>query len=178
MNNNSKGLQAFLLAPLTNQKNMARNIIYSLLLLCTLSACNDSDDDAKDMTYPQISSEGLDVTPVDCQQFSRGEILPVCFQLSDDIELGSYNIEIHNNFDHHTHSTSSSDCPMDPQKQPEHPWVYNQDFSIPNGLQTFNAKHEIAIPTDIDPGDYHFMIRLTDHAGWQQIHAVAIKIID
>ncbi len=171
-------MQAFLLAPLTNQKNMARNIIYSLLLLCTLSACNDSDDDAKDMTYPQILSEGIDVTPVDCQQFSRGEILPVCFQLSDDIELGSYNIEIHNNFDHHTHSTSSADCPMDPQKQPEHPWVYNQDFSIPNGLQTFNAKHEIAIPTDIDPGDYHFMIRLTDHAGWQQLHAVAIKIID
>ena len=34
------------------------------------------------------------------------------------------------------------------------------------------------IPADAALGDYHFMIRLTDRAGWQQLHAVAIKITE
>jgi hypothetical protein len=35
----------------------------------------------------------------------------------------------------------------------------------------------IAIPADIDEGDYHFMVRLTDKSGWQQIAAKSVKII-
>jgi len=29
---------------------------------------------------------------------------------------------------------------------------------------------------DIDPGEYHFMIRVTDASGWQQLRSVAIHI--
>lgn len=28
----------------------------------------------------------------------------------------------------------------------------------------------------VDPGDYHFMVRLTDRAGWQELHSVAIEL--
>ena len=45
-------------------------------------------------------------------------------------------------------------------------------------LEYYTARHDIAIPADIDPGDYHFMVRLTDRAGWQQLHAMAIKITE
>ena len=156
-----------------------KKIYYSLMLLCALSACSSSnDDEQKDMTYPVISSAGIVAVPTDCEVFKRGDVIPFNYLFTDDTELGAYNIEIHNNFDHHTHSTSSVECPMDEKKQPKKPWIYNQDFSIAPGQRTYSARHDIAIPADIDAGDYHFMVRLTDRAGWQQLHAVAIKIVE
>jgi hypothetical protein len=158
---------------------MKRNTIYSIMLLCALSACSGSDDEEqKDMQQPVISEQGITANPIDCQQYHRGDVIPFHYVMTDDQELGAYNIEIHNNFDHHTHSTTATECPMDAQKGPKNPWVYNQDFSIPSGQRTYDARHDIQIPADIDPGDYHFMIRLTDRAGWQQLHAVAIKIVE
>ena len=153
-----------------------KKIYLSLTLLCALCACSSSDDDTKDMTYPVINTTDIVAIPTDCDVYQRGEVIPVSFLFTDDTELGAYNIEIHNNFDHHTHSTSSVECPMETAKKPVNPWVYNQDFTIPAGQRSFSACHDIKIPEDIDPGDYHFMVRLTDRAGWQQMHAVAIKI--
>ena len=150
-----------------------------IMLLCALSACSSSEENKpKDMTTPEISAEGIVAIPIDCEVFRRGEVIPFNYLFKDDVELGAYNIEIHNNFDHHTHSTTSTDCPLDAKKAPVNPWVYNKDFVIPEGLRSYTARHDIAIPTDIDPGDYHFMIRLTDRAGWQQLHAVAVKITE
>lgn len=156
-----------------------KKIIPTLLFLCTLCACSSSDDDeSKDMTYPEISVEGVVANPVNCEIYHRGDVIPFEYLFTDNQELGSYNIEIHQNFEHHTHSTAAEECPMDEVKEPVKPWVYNQDFSIPAGLRTFKARHDILIPADIDTGDYHFMIRLTDYAGWQQLHAVTIKIAE
>lgn len=153
-----------------------KKIITVLTLLCALSACNSSDEEDKDMTLPVISDEVEDACPTDCQVFSRGDEIEVCFLFTDNVELGSYNIEIHHNFDHHTHSTSSVECDMDEAKDAVNAWVYNEDFAIPSGSVEYEAHQFIQIPTDIDTGDYHFMVRLTDQAGWQQLKAVAIKI--
>ncbi len=155
---------------------MKKNLL-TLILLCALCACSSSDDnEAKDMTYPVISSAGIVAAPIDCEVYHPGEVIPFNYVFTDDTELGSYNIEIHHNFDQHTHSTSSIECPMDAKKKPVNPWIYNQDFTIAPGQRSYTARHDISIPADIDPGDYHFMIRLTDRAGWQQLHAVAVKI--
>ena len=35
-----------------------------------------SDEDSKDMTYPEISGQGITPNPVDCQQYKRGEVIP------------------------------------------------------------------------------------------------------
>jgi hypothetical protein len=155
---------------------MMKKIYLSLTLLCALCACSSSDDE-KDMTYPVINTIDIVAIPTDCDVFKPGDVIPVSFLFTDDTELGSYNIEIHHNFDHHTHSTSSVECSMEEKKSAVTPWVYNQDFAIPAGQRTFTARHDIKIPADIDTGDYHFMVRLTDRAGWQQLHAVAIKIL-
>ena len=157
-----------------------KKIYLSLILLCALSACSSSDDDVtKDMTAPEISSEGSVAGPIDGQVFKRGDVIPFNYLFTDDTELGAYNIEIHNNFDHHTHSTTSTDCALDAEKKATaKAWVYNKDFTIPAGMRSYTARHDIAIPADIDPGDYHFMIRLTDRSGWQKLHAVAVKITE
>ena len=44
------------------------------------------------------------------------------------------------------------------------------------GQTLYKATIDIPIPEDIDEGDYHFMIRLTDRAGWQQLKSVSIKV--
>ena len=152
--------------------------ILMISLLCALSACSSSDDDAKDMQQPVITDQGVIANPIDCQVYQRGQTIPFYYVFTDDTELGAYNIEIHNNFDHHTHSTSSVECPMDAQKQPQNPWVYNRDYTIPAAQRKYDAHVDIPIPADIDSGDYHFMVRLTDRAGWQQLKAVAIKIVE
>ena len=156
---------------------MKKNIL-SLILLCALSACGSSDDDeeSKDMTYPVINTTDIVAVPTDCQVFKRGDVIPFNYLFTDDTELGAYNIEIHNNFDHHTHSTAAGDCELDEKRSPENPWVFNQDYTIPVGHTLYFAKIDIPIPADIDAGDYHFMIRLTDRAGWQQLKSVSIKI--
>ena len=138
-----------------------------------LTSCSSDDDDTKvsDREKPEIVDGELP-NPIDCQQYKRGETIAFRYTFTDNVELGNFNIEIHNNFDHHTHSTSAGD----EKKSPVKPWVYNQDQAIPSGLKSYEAKVDIAIPNDIDPGDYHFMIRLTDKAGWQQLKAVSIKV--
>ena len=163
-----------------------KNLKYTSFLITLVSiltlgftACSSSDDnESKDMTYPEIKTEGITANPIDCQVYKRGEVIPVCFLFTDDTELGAYNIEIHHNFDHHTHSTSATECEMDANKQPQHPWTFNNDYVIPEGLHEYNASFSIPIPKDIDTGDYHFMVRVTDKAGWQQLRAMAIKIVE
>ena len=158
--------------------------VLAIMVLGLLAGCSSSDDEeTKDMTYPTISEEGITASPIDCQVYHRGEVIPFNYVFTDNRELGAYNIEIHSNFDHHTHGTSSAECTWededhDHEHEEQHvkPWVYNQDFSIPQGLTTYNARIDIAIPADIDAGDYHFMVRLTDRAGWQQLKAMAIRI--
>ena len=154
---------------------MKKIAILPLSLIIFGTACS-SDNDNVDSTLPTICEAGEQTCPTDCYECLRGESIDFCYTFTDDIELGNFNIEIHNNFDHHTHSTSSVECELDEKKSAVNAWVYNQDYSIPDGLTTYTPNISIAIPTDIDTGDYHFMIRLTDKAGWQQLKAVAIKI--
>lgn len=98
----------------------------------------------------------------------------------------NFNIEIHSNFDHHTHGTSSVECDEhqhDGQEEEQHQhqhsdagWVFNKDYEIPAGLKEYQGSLQINIPADAEEGEYHFMLRLTDHAGWQTIKSVPIHI--
>ena len=153
-----------------------KKYLYMSLMLALASvgsmcfvACGDDDDD-KDMDKPVISDQGITANPIDCQVYHRGETIAFCYAFADNVELGNYNIEIHTNADHHTHSTSSVEC--EEEHEEEHasvkPWVFNQDYAIPAGQTSYTAR--------VDPGDYHFMVRLTDRAGWQELKSVAIRI--
>lgn len=146
-----------------------------ILLLCALCAYN-SCSDKKDLQAPEIIAPADGVSPTNCQVFHAGGVLPFSYAFSDDIELGSYNLEVHNNFDHHTHSTEAADCPQDPAKKPSNPWIFNQSYSIPAGTTVYEAHLEIPIPADIDPGEYHFMIRVTDASGWQSLKSLSIRL--
>lgn len=145
---------------------------FSIFALAAVSCSKD-----KDLRKPEIVASE-EASPQNCQAYKKGTVIPFRSTFLDDRELGNFNIEIHNDFDHHTHSTEAGDCKLDARKAPVNPWVYNRDFTIPAGRKIFQAELEIPIPSDADPGDYHFMIRLTDKSGWQQLKSVTLKLTD
>ena len=157
---------------------MKIKIILTVFTLCFFLGGCSNDDEYRDMEKPSIDMSIDDAYPTNCAVLYRGETFSFRAIFTDNNELGDYNIEIHNNFDHHSHSTDDVECDLEPKKKPVNPFIYNQDFSIPNGKTTFKTDDAIFIPKDVDTGDYHFMIRLTDKAGWQQLKAVSIKIKD
>lgn len=157
---------------------MNKKILFCSLIGLFLLGCSNSDNDSKDMEKPVIDMSGSEASPRNCVVLYRGESFSFRAVFSDNQELGNYNIEIHNNFDHHSHSTDNVECDLEPKKSPVNAFIYNQDFPVPPGKTMFEADQEIEIPADVDTGDYHFMVRVTDKAGWQQLRAISLKIAE
>lgn len=144
------------------------------LMLFTFSCSSDNEN--IDTEYPVIDISGADAFPIQCSEITRGQKIIFRARFTDNATLGSYSLDIHHNFDHHTHSTEVSNCSTDAVKQAVKPLLYLKSVSIPEGMKSYDAVQEIDIPADIDPGDYHFMIKLTDKEGWQTLKGLSIKI--
>jgi hypothetical protein len=155
---------------------MKKLIIISLLITASFSACKKDNQATIDTEYPVIDVTATTAFPKQCSTVKRGEKFTFRAQLSDNSQLGSISLDIHHNFDHHTHSTEVESCNMDTKKTPVKPFLMIQSYSIPTGSKSYEVQQEITVPSDIDPGDYHFMIRLTDKEGWQTIKGLSIKI--
>jgi Domain of unknown function (DUF4625) len=140
-----------------------------------LIACGD---EVKDEQKPVIDMTVEGAFPQNCATVYRGEPFVFKAKLTDNMELGSYSIEMHHNFDHHTHSTSGITCDMEPIKKAVTPFLFLSEYSIPLGLTSFTATVQMDIPATVDTGDYHFMLRVTDKAGWQTFEGISVKIAD
>jgi hypothetical protein len=149
---------------------------FYLLLLIFVSACKKDGSNAIDTEYPVINIAGQNAFPVQCSTIKRGEKFVFRAQLSDNTELGSVSVDIHHNFDHHTHSTEVESCSLGEVKNPVKPFLLIQSYPINANQRNYEIMQEITVPLDVDPGDYHFMIRLTDKEGWQTIKGLSIKI--
>jgi hypothetical protein len=140
-----------------------------------LSSCAD-DKVEIDTEYPEIDITYQDAFPKQCSVVERGETMAFSARFMDNMELGGFSIDVHHNFDHHTHSTEVNDCDTEPVKEPVNPFKFINGYDIPEGSRDYTAEMELEIPEDIDTGDYHFMILLTDAEGWQTIKGLSIKI--
>lgn len=138
-------------------------------------ACGEEQKPDIDTEYPEIivAEESF---PRQCSVLKRGSTVAFKALFKDNKELGGFSLDIHHNFDHHTHSTELGNCDTDPVKAADNPMLFIQTYSIPSGLTVYEGTAEVQIPTDVDPGDYHFMIRLTDREGWQTVQGLSIKI--
>ncbi len=148
-------------------------IFPALLLTMLLTACMDIDDE-----IPVIDMSGDTAFPQNCVTVYRGESFNFHARFTDNRELGSFSIEMHNNFDHHTHSTSVAQCEFEPVKAAVNPFLFIEGFSIPAGLTEYFASATIDVPADVDTGDYHFMVRVTDKSGWQTFEGISMKIVE
>jgi hypothetical protein len=151
-------------------------ILLGVLALAFISSCS-SDNAAIDTEYPVIDITGTGAFPIQCSTIERGKTFTFKATFNDNVELGSYSLDIHHNFDHHTHSTEVTTCETEAVKKPVNPMLFINNYTIPNGVKSYEATAQITIPADVDPGDYHFMIRLTDKEGWQTLKGLSIKIL-
>jgi hypothetical protein len=149
-------------------------VLLILALLFFVSAC--SKDDEKDTEKPAIDMSAGDAFPKPCDTLYLGSSFTFKALFTDNAALGAYNIELHHNFDHHTHGSHNETCPLDPIKEPVNPFYFNQSYDIQDAPQIYTALRYIYIPSDVDPGDYHFMVRVTDKEGWQAWRSVSVKL--
>ncbi|TVR73436.1 MAG: DUF4625 domain-containing protein [Marinilabiliales bacterium] len=147
--------------------------VICLVVSVIIASCEKEE---KDTELPVIDMTGANHFPQNCDTVYIGEAFRFSARFTDNFELGSYSIDIHHNFDHHSHSTEMSDCPMDPVKTPANPFLFIEQFDIPEGKTGYQAEQEIMVPEGVDDGDYHLMVRLTDKTGWQAIRGISIKL--
>jgi hypothetical protein len=150
--------------------------LHMLFFLAFFAGCGD--DPEKDDQLPVIDMSGNNAFPQNCTTVYRGESFTFHAVFTDNAELGSFSIDIHHNFDHHTHSTDITDCELGPVKAPVNPFLLIEEQKITPGSTTYTANIEIDVPDDVDTGDYHFMVKLTDAEGWQALKGISFKIED
>ncbi len=159
-------------------KSFKKLCLFIILGIFSFSGCKkDNDETTVDNHAPVIDLTG-DAFPVQCSTLKRGGSFTFKTKFSDNIELGTYSIDIHHNFDHHTHSTEFEECELQPKKEPVKPFLFIKSYDIPSGQKNYEAVQQIEVPADIDPGDYHFMISISDHVGWSTIKGLSIQIVE
>lgn len=151
-----------------------------LALAVMLGACEKEAETDKDK--PTIDLSHQDAFPVNCDTLYFGEPFVLKMVFADNAALGSYSIDIHNNFDHHSHSTEVEECHPDPVKTPVNPFTSIEDYPIPAGLTSYQTSLTINIPAGngnglYDEGDYHFFISLTDKEGWSAQKGLSVKML-
>ena len=166
-------------------------LTYITLALSTLTftACN-KDDDEIDTEKPTIDLSVANAFPQNGSVVYFGESFDLNSILADNCELGAYSVNIHSNFDHHSHSTEEEEEEHHHEEEEHHHndgeegdgFYFSQDYTIPAGSKKYTANNKIEIPAlapdgdEYQAGDYHFMITVTDKAGFSTFKAVEIRI--
>ena len=161
--------------------NTSKIIILLVVLSVLLNACQDDEKPSIDTEKPLIDLTIINAFPTSCDTLYFDEPFTVKALLTDNVELGSFNIDIHNNFDNHTHSTEFEQCTLGAIKDAVNPYVYIQDYTLPV-TNEFTTDVSMTIPSSdgidlYDEGDYHFQIRLTDKEGWSTMKGLNVKLL-
>ncbi len=144
-------------------------IISLAVALISVFAVSCDKEENSDTTKPVINLE----SPAEGDTLHAGDDYGVHFamELSDDVALASYKVNIHNAAGH-THS-------VDMRAEHEHEsFEYNKVWEDVAGLlNKYIHHHEIVIPASAEHGEYHFMVYCTDEAG-NELYVVRNVYID
>lgn len=135
--------------------------VLAIVFSFVFTSCS-SDDDV-DTTAPVIELD----EPEDGDELLIGAGVHFECDFKDDVMLGSYMIEIHNNFDGHSHKVAS--------RAGEEAFFFKKSYDLTGKRNSHEHHHDITIPENATPGKYHFVVYCTDAAGNQSL--VAREII-
>ncbi len=152
--------------------------VYLILFSVFFITCSSDDDNDKDEIKPEITVNYDGGFPQSCVQLKRGETYTFKAMVTDNVALAAYSLDIHNNFDHHTHDDQGVTCEQDPKKEAVNPMIFMENYSLEEELTSYEINIEITIPNDVDTGDYHCAYSVTDKTGWQSKTSIDIKIIE
>ncbi|MBW3520127.1 DUF4625 domain-containing protein [Flavobacterium sp. NKUCC04_CG] len=133
--------------------------IFSILALTAffgLASCS-SDDNNIDTVRPVVNL----IAPKEGAVLVAGKDVHFDLEVSDNVMLGSYKVDIHNNFDNHNHPSSISNKENDDLVA----FVFNKTWSLEGMKNADIHHHEIIIAANAKPGKYHFVVYVVDHAG-------------
>ena len=88
--------------------NLWRQLLLSLFVLALVSCTETEIDEEK----PTITVNYAGGFPQTCEDLSRGQSYTIKAKVTDNLELASYSIEMHHNFDHHTHDDQEGACQL------------------------------------------------------------------
>lgn len=150
-------------------------IVLSLLIL---GGCSSDDDSDIDTEKPTISVNYNGGFPQACAQLQRGQTYTFRAKATDNNALASYSLDIHNNFDHHTHDDQGAQCELEAKKEAVNPMLFMENYPIANGPSDYDIQITITVPNEVDTGDYHCAYSVTDATGWQSRTSIDIKIVE
>ena len=150
--------------------------LFPILVPLLWVSCSSDDSADKDLEKPTISIDYPGGFPSSCSELVKGETYVFKAMVGDNMALASYSLDIHHNFDHHTHDDQGAPCDLEPTKTAVKPFVFMENHSVENGPASYEINLSLTIPSDIDPGDYHCSFSVTDQTGWQSRTSVDIKI--
>lgn len=146
-------------------------------ILLTAACSNDNSDDI-DEEKPTISVNYTEGFPQGCTLLTRGETYNFRAMVTDNSELAAYSIDIHHNFDHHTHDDQVAKCELGEVQSPVNPLIFVENYTIEGSLTSYEINISVTIPNDVDTGDYHCAYSVTDATGWQGRTSIDIKIVE
>lgn len=117
-------------------------------------SCNNGDDG--DTTPPVINL--IEPAEGDTLKIGNTNGVHLEMELSDNEMLSSYKVDIHNDFDGHTHSKSL-------KADETTVFSFQKSWDVSGKRNTTIHHHEIVIPANATPGNYHLMVYCTDAAG-------------
>ncbi|WP_147679191.1 DUF4625 domain-containing protein [Algibacter pacificus] len=156
--------------------NFIQKYFYTACIILLAVSCS-SDTSIKDEEKPTITIDYNGGFPQACQTLQRGETYLFKAQTTDNMALAAYSIDIHHNFDHHTHDDQEETCTLENTKNAINPLIFIENYTIENDVKSFEINISVTIPDNIDTGDYHCSYSVTDETGWQSRTSVDIKII-
>jgi uncharacterized membrane protein len=143
-----------------------KNKIYIIAICClavysfSFSSCDDGDNG--DTTKPVINL----IKPEEGDSLKIGDEHGVHFdaEFSDDEALASYKLEIHNNFDNHGHEPAASPA-RSASAEATVDFTFEKTYDLSGNKNKKEHHHDVKIPANATPGNYHLMVYCTDAAG-------------
>lgn len=139
---------------------MKKLYILSILVLAftfIITSCSKKED--TDTTLPTITLN----EPEDGDSLRIGADVHFECDFQDDVMLGSYLIEIHNNFDGHSHKSTRAEG--------EVPFFFKKSYDLSGLRNSHEHHHDVVIPENTQEGKYHLVVYCTDAAGNQSLVA-------
>lgn len=157
---------------------MRKILLVSFIALAgiTLVSCEKDVDSVK----PDIKL----IAPEEDEAIKPGNEVHFDVEFSDNEALGSYKVNIHSNFDGHTHAVaraaSANESGLNKTWE-EKEFIAKGDEAIRGKKNAKIHHHHITIPTEIGgkpikEGHYHFIVYCTDAAGNESFVAREIAI--
>ena len=150
-----------------------KKVLYVLALSLFFASCSSDSDEPVDVTIPEIDMH----EPHAHDEFAAGQNITFEAVFTDDVELGSYSIDVHDNLDGHGHGRIAQ-----PKNDPSlERWIFKQNYPIPEGYIRYEAAEDIPISENAVAGPYHFIVQAVDAAGnatnYQDGSTVEIEIL-